>query len=284
MDELGVDRSLMFPTLASLIEERLSDDPLAIHVIIHALNEWLHEVWGGFNHKGRIFTTPVITLPIVEKAIEELEWAVKRGARAILIRPAPVPASAGRAPSRCRNSIPSGSGSCTTHLRRHALVGQRLLALHLRMGRRRAGDAAVPDQRDVDPQRVAPHPGCGGLLGDPRCAVPLPEAEGWHRRGRLEVDVPAAGFDGRGVQEGPRGLPGQPDGRDQEPHLRQPVLRRGYRRPDQPDRCGPGALRIGLAAPRGPGRATHYITALEHLALEDQAKIMGGNLGRLITA
>ncbi|MDF2829629.1 MAG: amidohydrolase, partial [Mycobacterium sp.] len=67
MDELGLDRSLMFPTLASLIEERLADDPVAIHVIVHAL------------------------LPIVEKAIEELDWAVKRGARAILIRPAPVP-------------------------------------------------------------------------------------------------------------------------------------------------------------------------------------------------
>ena len=90
MDELGLDRSLMFPTLASLIEERLADDPVAIHVIIHALNEWLHEVW-GFNYQNRIFTTPVITLPIVEKAIEELDWAVKRGARAILIRPAPVP-------------------------------------------------------------------------------------------------------------------------------------------------------------------------------------------------
>ena len=90
MDQLGLDRSLMFPTLASLVEERLRDDPVAIHVIVHALNEWLDDVW-GFNYQNRIFTTPVITLPIVEKAIEELEWAVKRGARCILIRPAPVP-------------------------------------------------------------------------------------------------------------------------------------------------------------------------------------------------
>jgi predicted TIM-barrel fold metal-dependent hydrolase len=90
MDEQGIDRALMFPTLASLIEERLSDDPVAIHVLIHSLNQWLDEVW-GFNYQNRIFTTPVITLPIVEKAIEELEWCVKRGARAILIRPAPVP-------------------------------------------------------------------------------------------------------------------------------------------------------------------------------------------------
>ena len=43
MDELGVDRSLMFPTLASLVEERMRDDPETIHVVIHALNEWLYE-------------------------------------------------------------------------------------------------------------------------------------------------------------------------------------------------------------------------------------------------
>jgi predicted TIM-barrel fold metal-dependent hydrolase len=90
MDEFGVDRSLMFPTLASLIEERMSDDPELMHAVIHSLNEWLHETW-QFNYKDRIFTVPVITLPIVERAIEELEWVVERGARAVLIRPAPVP-------------------------------------------------------------------------------------------------------------------------------------------------------------------------------------------------
>jgi predicted TIM-barrel fold metal-dependent hydrolase len=90
MDELGVERSLMFPTLASLIEERMRDDPALIHVVVHSLNQWLDEEW-GFNYRGRIFTVPVISLPIVEKAIEELEWVVSRGARAVLIRPAPVP-------------------------------------------------------------------------------------------------------------------------------------------------------------------------------------------------
>jgi predicted TIM-barrel fold metal-dependent hydrolase len=33
----------------------------------------------------------VITLPIVEEAIKELEWVVARGAKVVLIRPAPVP-------------------------------------------------------------------------------------------------------------------------------------------------------------------------------------------------
>ena len=78
LDEQGVDRTLMFPTLASLIEERLRDDPDAMHVVIHALNEWMYETW-QFNYEGldRIFSTPVITLPIVDKAIEELEWVVE---------------------------------------------------------------------------------------------------------------------------------------------------------------------------------------------------------------
>ena len=94
MDELGIQRSLMFPTLASLIEERMKDDPELIHVVVHSLNQWLHDTW-GFTYKDRIFTVPVITLPIVEKAIDELNWVVERGARVILIRPAPVPGFGG---------------------------------------------------------------------------------------------------------------------------------------------------------------------------------------------
>ena len=90
MDEQGIDRALMFPTLASLLEERMRDDPDLIHVVIHALNEWMHETW-TFDYDGRIFATPVISLPIVDKAIEELEWVVERGARVVLVRPAPVP-------------------------------------------------------------------------------------------------------------------------------------------------------------------------------------------------
>ena len=90
MDELGVDRTLMFPTLASLLEERMREDPELTHAAIHSLNEWLYEEW-GFNYQDRIFTAPIVTLPIVERAIEELEWVLERGAKTVLIRPAPVP-------------------------------------------------------------------------------------------------------------------------------------------------------------------------------------------------
>ena len=94
LDELGVDRTLMFPTLASLLEERMRDDPELIHAAIHALNQWLHDEW-SFNYEDRIFTTPIISLPIVSEAIAELEWVVERGAKVVLIRPAPVPGFGG---------------------------------------------------------------------------------------------------------------------------------------------------------------------------------------------
>jgi len=95
MDELGIDQTFMFPTLASLVEERFADDPELTHVVIHALNEWISEHW-TFDYDGRIFAVPIVTLPIVERAIEELEYVVGLGARAILIRPAPVPGFRGR--------------------------------------------------------------------------------------------------------------------------------------------------------------------------------------------
>jgi predicted TIM-barrel fold metal-dependent hydrolase len=88
LDELGVHRALMFPTLANLLEYSLDGDPDLTHVAIHAVNEWLHDVW-TYDYQDRIFTVPVITLPIVEEAIKELEWVLERGTKAILIRPAP---------------------------------------------------------------------------------------------------------------------------------------------------------------------------------------------------
>ena len=110
MDELGLDRALMWPTLASLVEERLRDDVDAIHAVVHALNEWMHETW-TFNYEDRIFPTPVITLPIVEEAIKELEWVTERGAKIILIRPAPVPGLRGPRSFALPSSTRSGS-SC----------------------------------------------------------------------------------------------------------------------------------------------------------------------------
>jgi predicted TIM-barrel fold metal-dependent hydrolase len=94
MDEQGVDQTLLFPTLASLLEERLRDDAELTHAAVHAFNEWLDETW-TFNYHNRIFTTPVVTLALVDGAIVELEWCLERGAKTVLIRPAPVPVPGG---------------------------------------------------------------------------------------------------------------------------------------------------------------------------------------------
>jgi len=88
MDEQGVDYAIMLPTLASLLEERMRDDPDLTADAIHALNRWMVDEW-PFDYEGRIFSVPIITPGIVDRAIEELEFVLEHGARAILMRPAP---------------------------------------------------------------------------------------------------------------------------------------------------------------------------------------------------
>ena len=94
LDEQGVYATLLFPTLASLLEERMKGDIELTHAAITAFNRWMLDEW-TFNYHDRIFPTPIITLPDPRRAIDELEWCVDNGARAVLIRPAPVPAVRG---------------------------------------------------------------------------------------------------------------------------------------------------------------------------------------------
>jgi predicted TIM-barrel fold metal-dependent hydrolase len=89
LDEQGVYACLMYPTLASVIEERLRDDPMLTQVAIHAFNEWLYDDW-TYDYEGRIFTTPIVTPCIVDEGIAELDRVLERGAKAVLVRPAPV--------------------------------------------------------------------------------------------------------------------------------------------------------------------------------------------------
>jgi predicted TIM-barrel fold metal-dependent hydrolase len=90
MRDMGIDRTLLWPTLASAIEERLASDPDAVCVVIHALNQWMHEHW-TFNYEDALFATPIISLSKLDAALEELEFIAERGARIFLLRVAPVP-------------------------------------------------------------------------------------------------------------------------------------------------------------------------------------------------
>jgi predicted TIM-barrel fold metal-dependent hydrolase len=96
MKEMGIDRTLLWPTLASVLEERVADAPDVAHAVIHALNEWMHEHW-SFVYADAIYATPIITLAEgVDAALGELEYIAERGARIFLIRVAPVPTWRGR--------------------------------------------------------------------------------------------------------------------------------------------------------------------------------------------
>jgi predicted TIM-barrel fold metal-dependent hydrolase len=94
LDELGLDAALMFPTLASLLEVHFTDDPDLTCTVVHAFNEWLHDEW-TFDYRNRIFATPIINPCVVDRGIAELDWLIDRGAKAVLLRPAPVAGTRG---------------------------------------------------------------------------------------------------------------------------------------------------------------------------------------------
>ena len=96
MKDMGIDRTLLWPTLASVLEERVADDPDLAVTIIHALNQWMDEHW-SFVYSDAIYATPIISLAAgVGPALEELQFVTERGAKIFLLRVAPVPTWKGR--------------------------------------------------------------------------------------------------------------------------------------------------------------------------------------------
>ncbi len=99
MDRQHLQGAFFFPTLGVGMEQSLIGDPPALMAAFRAFNRWLDEDW-GFSYRERIFGVPFITLVDVDNAVAELEWALERDARAILIGVGPVVTPSGsRAPS-----------------------------------------------------------------------------------------------------------------------------------------------------------------------------------------
>lgn len=95
MKDMGIDKALMWPTLASAIEERLADDPDTVEVVIRALNRWMLEHW-TYNYEDIMYPTPIISLAVLDDAMAELEFILENGAKVFLLRTAPVPTWKGR--------------------------------------------------------------------------------------------------------------------------------------------------------------------------------------------
>jgi hypothetical protein len=89
MDEQGLGACFLFPTLGVGMEESLRHDPEALVAAFRAFNRWLDEDW-GFAYRERLFAAPYLTLVDVDAAVAELEWALSRDARCVVMRPAPV--------------------------------------------------------------------------------------------------------------------------------------------------------------------------------------------------
>ena len=89
MDEHGLQKVWLFPTLGMIYEEPLKHDPEAVTLMFTAFNRWLQEDW-GFSYQDRIFAGPYISLCDVDWAVKELEWALDNDARTVVLRPSPV--------------------------------------------------------------------------------------------------------------------------------------------------------------------------------------------------
>jgi predicted TIM-barrel fold metal-dependent hydrolase len=97
MDHQGVDKIWLFPTLGVLYEQALVDDPEGVGIMFDAFNRWLEEDW-GFAYQNRIFAAPYISLADIDAAVRQLEWAIDKGARVIVMRPAAPTTALGQRP------------------------------------------------------------------------------------------------------------------------------------------------------------------------------------------
>ena len=195
MDEQGIDGCVLFPTTAGLLEEHMKADLELTHAVVHAYNEWLLEDW-TFDYEGRIIPTPVVTLPDVRAAVAELEWCLDRGAKTVLIRPAPVPQPDGSSVSPGYPQFDPFWELCESagDLGDDAQRRLRLRPLRDRLGARaRRVPGLQPDDLPLLPLRgEPPHLRHARRAGRPRAlrAVPAP-ADGRRRERRRVGAAPA---------------------------------------------------------------------------------------------
>jgi predicted TIM-barrel fold metal-dependent hydrolase len=88
MDQQGVERALLFPTLGVTLEGYADHDPELLYDLMHGFNRWLEEDW-GFAYRDRLYAVPYVPIMDAERSIAELDSLLERGARAITLRPGP---------------------------------------------------------------------------------------------------------------------------------------------------------------------------------------------------
>jgi predicted TIM-barrel fold metal-dependent hydrolase len=89
MDEQGVEKVIMLPTLGVCVEHDLHEDPDALYANYRSFNRWLEEDW-GYGTDGRIYGVPMLSLVDIDQCVAELERVIERNARLVYLRPGPV--------------------------------------------------------------------------------------------------------------------------------------------------------------------------------------------------
>ena len=90
IEEQGLDGAWLFPTLGVLYEDRMKDDIEAVCTTFGAFNRWLDEDW-GLSYDGHASSPrPTSRSPTSTGPVAELEWALDRDARIVVMRPAAV--------------------------------------------------------------------------------------------------------------------------------------------------------------------------------------------------
>ena len=278
----------MFPTLASLIEERLLDDPVLTQVAIRAFNEWLHDEW-RYDYEGRIFATPIVNPCVLDEGIAELERIIERGAKAVLLRPAPVSGLRGT-----RSPFLPEFDPFWARVQEAGL----LVALHasdsgyqdyLNTWEGSGGASTSPSGRKTFAARGRRRPLDPGhpRLGDlPRDAHPLP------RRAACSASRTAAA--GSATWSATSRSPTRRCRRSS-PSTHVDVFQRNVwvnpfwedsrRRAHRARRRRPGVLRVRLPAPRGARRAARRSAARSTASRRaDVERIMSANLAGLLAA
>ncbi len=288
MDELGLDRAMMWPTLASLIEERMADDPKATHAVVHALNQWMYESW-SFNYENRIFATPIVTLPIVDRALEELAWVLEHGAKAILVRPAPVPDVDGRRRSFALEEFDpfwEAVQEADIVVGMHASDdgSQRFLNEWegLRGDEFRAILRPPVGIREHHRSRSSRNPRRRRLHRRPWPCEPISPAQDRARREWKCLGAATRPGASASLRADTADVHGGSRGGTEAVRLRASLSRGGSPRAHRVGRGRQRRVRVRLSHPEGMYDPISFVDQLDSLSADDCRKVMGGNMSRLM--
>ena len=257
VDDQGLERVLLFPTLGCGVEQALRFDIPATMATLRAFNRWLEEDW-RFAYDGRLIAAPMLSLADPDAAVAEVDYAARArradgarppGAGARRPRPRAI-RSATRATTRCGRASPrrrsrSRSTSATAATRRC-------------VGAAWGGPDKFEPFRGIDPfdqaRRVATARSTTRSAASSSTACSRATRACASRASRTAPTGCTRSSSGckKQANQTPWIFAEDPLDTIRAPRLGHAVLRRGHAQARRPDRRRARAVRLRLAPRRGP--------------------------------